>query len=267
MHMHPFCSLGKCLLLQYFVVLLIPTHGLLWVILLNEFFEVRANLLSFIGGVWMADSQVFYLKMLERFQSAPASALKVCNISCHSFPNVSLITKLFSWALCEILWKYFIEIAITGSVWRGTPGSQVNICYLDRYISIFLAAFLGWTFYRNWTTVAVFEKTSTRALLSEKDRDLNLENIGKPLDLIAFWNNCNRRWYLYDTHVDARLITEKSYQNICFYTLGYFRNPLKINYFGLMIHFSVCYWEQVPKLMIIIDCEISTRQRYSIKLS
>ena len=162
-HMHPFCSLGKCSLLHYFVVLLIPTHGLLWVILLNEFFEVRANLLSFIGGVWMADSQVFYLKMLERFQSAPASALKVCNISCHSFPNVSLITKLFSWALCEILWKYFIEIAITGSVWRGTPGSQVNICYLDRYISIFLAAFLGWTFYRNWTTVAVFEKTSTRA--------------------------------------------------------------------------------------------------------
>ena len=51
MHMHPFCSLGKCSLLPYFVVLLIPTHGLLWVILLNEFFEVRANLLSFIGGV------------------------------------------------------------------------------------------------------------------------------------------------------------------------------------------------------------------------
>ena len=51
----------------------------------------------------MADSQVFYLNMLERFQSAPASALQVCNISCHSFSNVSLITKLFSWALCEIL--------------------------------------------------------------------------------------------------------------------------------------------------------------------
>lgn len=135
--MHPFCSLGKCSLLHYFVVLLIPTHGLLWVILLNEFFEVKANLLSFIGGVWIADSQVFYLKMLERFQSAPASALQVRDRSCHSFSNVPLITKLFSWALCEILWKYFIEIAITGSVWRGTPGSQVNICYLSLYISIF----------------------------------------------------------------------------------------------------------------------------------
>ena len=51
MHMHPFCSLGKCSMLHYFVVLLIPTQGLLWVILLNEFFEVKANLLSFIGGV------------------------------------------------------------------------------------------------------------------------------------------------------------------------------------------------------------------------
>ena len=49
--MHPFCSLSKCSMLHYFVVLLIPTQGLLWVILLNEFFEVKANLLSFIGGV------------------------------------------------------------------------------------------------------------------------------------------------------------------------------------------------------------------------
>ena len=43
----------------------------------------------------MADSQVFYLKMLERFQSAPASALQVCNISCHSFFQCFTNNKTF----------------------------------------------------------------------------------------------------------------------------------------------------------------------------
>ena len=52
MHMQPFCSLGKCLLLQYFVVLLIPTHGLLWVILLNEFFE-RIYSVSLAASEWL----------------------------------------------------------------------------------------------------------------------------------------------------------------------------------------------------------------------